>query len=244
MQDAINLLWAYMFNAADYASMPARVVMGQAPPQLPILDAAGNVIGHQEVDMKKLAEDRVLWLKGEKVTIGQWDAAKLDVFGGVIEEAVTHIAAQTRTPPHYLVLGKGMANVNAEGMKAAEAGLVMKVNEEQTFFTPGVRDIYRLMARVRGDEKTAERCRTATVQWKDAENRSQAQLVDSLLKLQTIGFPFAWLAEQYGLSATELTRVLDLKKTELETDPLGQIAQQMGQQAPVNEQLPSAPTES
>src|SRR5690606_38901627 len=36
MQDAINLLWAYLFSAADFASMPARVVMGQEPPKLPI----------------------------------------------------------------------------------------------------------------------------------------------------------------------------------------------------------------
>src|SRR3569833_1783610 len=34
MQDGINLMWAYLFVAADYASMPARVIMGQEPPKL------------------------------------------------------------------------------------------------------------------------------------------------------------------------------------------------------------------
>lgn len=31
-QNAINLLWAYLFFAADYASMPARVLLGATPP--------------------------------------------------------------------------------------------------------------------------------------------------------------------------------------------------------------------
>ena len=35
MQDAINLLWAYLFVAADYASMPARVVMEKISVALP-----------------------------------------------------------------------------------------------------------------------------------------------------------------------------------------------------------------
>jgi hypothetical protein len=82
MQDAINLLWAYLFTAADFASMPARVVMGQEPPKIPILDDTGVKVGEKAVDLKKLAQDRILWLTGENAKIGQWDAAKLDVFTG------------------------------------------------------------------------------------------------------------------------------------------------------------------
>jgi hypothetical protein len=53
MQDAINLLWAYLFVAADYASMPARVVMGQEPPKMPILDENGQKIGEKPVDIER-----------------------------------------------------------------------------------------------------------------------------------------------------------------------------------------------
>jgi hypothetical protein len=229
MQDAINLLWAYLFTAADFASMPARVVMGQEPPKIPILDATGQKVGEQVVDLKKIAQDRILWLTGENSKIGQWDAAKLDVFTGVIETAVTHIAAQTRTPPHYLVLGKGMVNVNAEGMKTAETGLVMKTKEIQLFLTPPTRGVFQRMALVRGNDAVAKEARFGVVEWKDAENHSEAQLVDALVKLQTIGFPFPWLAERYGLSQTELTRVLAMRKTEQENDPLNALVAQGGQ---------------
>lgn len=220
MQDAINLLWAYLFNAADFASMPARVVMGQDPPKIPILDNTGQVVGEKPVDMKKLAQDRILWLTGENSKVGQWDAAKLDVFTTVIETCVTHVAAQTRTPPHYLVLGKGLVNVNAEGMKTAETGLVMKVKEMQLFLTPPTRGVFQRYALVTGNAALAKQALRGAAQWKDAENHSEAQLVDALVKLQTIGFPFAWLAERYGLSQTELERVLDMKQTERAQDPL------------------------
>lgn len=242
MQDAINLLWAYLFTAADFASMPARVVLGQEPPKIPILDASGQKVGEKAVDIKKLAEDRILWLTGQNTKIGQWDASKLDVFTGVIDTAVAHIAAQTRTPPHYLILGNGMVNVNADGMRAAETGLVMKVNEEQTFFTPAAREVFRLFALVRDDKKTALACKRAAVHWKDAENRSYAQTVDALLKLQTIGFPFEWLAEQYGLGATEIERIVAMKKVEAEADPMAALARIGAQQTlPSPEQMPPAP---
>lgn len=224
MQDAINLLWAYLFSAADFASMPARVVMGQEPPKIPILDDSGQVIGQKPIDMKKLTEDRLLWLTGANTKIGQWDAAKLDVFTQVIETAVTHIAAQTRTPPHYLILGKGMVNVSADGIKAAETGLVSKVGEQQLFFSPPTREVFRLFALVRQQQKLADDIRFGQVVWKDAEHGSEAQLVDALQKLGALGFPFPWIAEKYGLSPTEVERVLAMRETEATKGPQGRLA--------------------
>lgn len=231
MQDAINLLWAYLFNAADFASMPARVVMGQDEPKMPVLNDQGQIVGYRPADLKKLAEDRILYLTGQNTKIGQWEAANLDVFTGVVETAVAHLAAQTRTPPHYLLLGKGMVNVNADGMRAAETGLVKKVEEIQLGFSAPARRVFRQMALVRGDDALADQCRLGTVKWRNAENRSQAQLVDSILKLRTVGFPFEWLAEQYGLGQTEVTRVMAMRQAELDADPVGALSKQLGQGA-------------
>jgi hypothetical protein len=231
MQDAINLLWAYLFNRADFASMPARVVMGQDPPMIPILDDTGQVVGERPVDMRKLIEDRLLWLSGTDTTVGEWSPAQLDVFTQVIETAVAHIAAQTRTPPNRMLLGKGMVNISADGMKAAETGLVDRVGEMQLFLTPPSRGIFRRFALVRGNEKLAEACRFGVVKWKDAEHHSDAQLADALLKDSQMGFPFAWIAEKRGLSPTEVTRVLKMREDEMEMDPVGMASRIVGQRA-------------
>jgi hypothetical protein len=217
MQDAINLLWAYLFNAADFASMPSRVVMGQAPPMIPILDDNGQKIGEVPVDEQTLREGRMLWLTGQNTSIGSWPAANLTSFTDIVEVAVGHVAAQTRTPQHYLV-GK-MANLSGDALKAAETGLVKKCQEAQLHFTAPMRELFRLSALVRGDEGTANAAALGTVKWQDAESRSEAQLVDALGKMKDIGFPFEFLAERYGLSDTEVARVMKMIAAE-KTDPV------------------------
>jgi hypothetical protein len=218
MQDAINLLWAYLFVAADYASMPARVVTGQGPPMMPILDNDGKNIGSKPVEMKDLAEKRLLYLTGDNAKIDSWDAAKLDVFTDVISTAVGHIAAQTRTPPTYLISKTGMSNVNADGLKNSEIGLVKKTNEFQDHTKPAIREIYRLIALAMGDKALAREIRFATVTWANAEIRSDAQLADALAKKKAMGYPLEYIMELDGLSPVEIERVMAMHEAEL-NDP-------------------------
>ena len=220
MQDAINLLWAYLFTAADFASMPARVVMGQDPPKIPVLDDNGVKIGEKPVDIAQLAQGRMLWLTGQATKIGQWDAAKLDVFTGVINVAVKHVAAQTRTPIHYIVGELG--NVNGETLTATETPLAMKVRESHNFYTPRVRDVFRLMAKVRGKDGVADACRFGLPQWRNPETRSEAQLADAALKDKQRGLPLAYILEKRdGLSQAEIARVMAMVEAE-KSDPLAE----------------------
>lgn len=219
MQDAINLLWAYLFLAADYASMPARVALGTAPPMIPIVDkVTGKVTGTRPVEMKDLAEKRLLYLSGENAKIDSWPAAALNVFTDTIEIGVGHIAAQTRTPPHYLVANKGLSNLSGDALTAAEIGLVQKSNEFITFTNPAIREILRLVALVKNESGLAQEARLATIVWKDREIRSQSQLADALLKKRQMGYPFEFLLEQEGHSPSTISRILAMREEEL-SDP-------------------------
>ena len=223
MQNAINLLWAYLFNAADHASMPGRVVMGQEPPKIPILDENGQPTGQfQQVDSKQLTEGRMLWLTGQNTTIGQWDAAKLDVFTDVIENAVGHIAAQTRTPPHYLVANKGLSNLSGDALKAAEVGLVKKVENAREFFTPRLRDVFQLVALQLGEERAARAASLGEVVWAKAEIKSDAQVADAAAKDKELGYPFRFILKQRGHSPSEIDEIMRWRDEEREwelTDP-------------------------
>lgn len=216
MQDAINLLWAYLFLAADYASMPARVALGTAPPQLPIIDQeTGNVIGTRPVEMKDLAEKRMLFLSGEDAKIDEWEAARLDVFTETIEVGVGHIAAQTRTPPHYLVANKGMSNLSGDALTAAEIGLVQKANEFIKFTNPALREVLRLIAAVLNNRGYQEEARLATIVWKNREIRSESQMADALVKKSQIGYPLEYLLELEGNDPATVRRVLEMRDKEL-----------------------------
>lgn len=215
MQNAINLLWAYLFNAADHASMPARVVMGQEPPKIPILDDQGQPTGqYQQVDPKHLTEGRMLWLTGQNTKVDQWEAAKLDVFTEVIEKAVGHIAAQTRTPPHYLVANKGLSNLSGDALKAAETGLVQKVRQAMEFFDPRLRDVFQLIALQLGEDKAAAMAPLGSIEWRDPENRSDAQTSDAAMKDRSMGYPFEYILKKRGHSPQEREEIMEMVRRE------------------------------
>lgn len=227
MQDAINLVWAQLFTATDYASFPQRVVMGAERPMIPKLNSAGEIVGKQPVDLEKFAVERVLWITGKDAKIASWQAANLAAYTGIIEVAVGHLAAQTRTPQHYLI-GK-MANLSGDALLAAETGLVKRVEEKQLWFGQALREVAQLILLAQGKDAQAKEMRSGTVLWADVESRSHAQMADALLKLRDIGFPFEWLALRYGLTPTEVANVVAMREAQAEMDPVADLTRMMAQ---------------
>lgn len=235
MQDAVNLLWAQLFTASDYASFPQRIVLGAEIPEMPILDSDGKIVGSRPVDMERFAVDRVMFFEGENVKVTEWTAANLEAYSNIIEVAVGHIAAQTRTPQHYLI-GK-MANLSGDALLAAETGLVKRVEEKHLWFGQALREVFRLIALAQGESAKAAAVAGGRVLWANAESRSEAQTADALVKLRQIGFPFEWLAQRFGLTPTEVADLMAMKEKELQADPMGAFTQLMGQTS-------GAPTEA
>lgn len=234
MQHAINLIWSQLFVALDSSSWPQRVIYGAEMPTVPILDADGNEIGERPIDLKKFAQDRAIWLEDPNVKISEWSASNLKAYTDIVEIAVGHIAAQTRTPAHYLLIGGTIANVSGDAMKALETGLVARTKEKTQHFGRAVRDVFELVALVGGDEAKAKAIRGGQVLWKDVENRSDAQLADALSKKKEIGYPLRYILEQDGLSPTEIERVMAMVREEASDPVLERI---MNKTAP----QPSAP---
>jgi hypothetical protein len=234
MQDAVNLLWAQLFTASDYASFPQRIVLGAEVPEVPILGENGQIVGSRPVDLERFAVDRVMFFTGDDVKVTEWTAANLEAYSNIIEVAVGHIAAQTRTPQHYLS-GK-MTNISGDALLAAETGLVKRVEEKQIWFGQALREMFRLVALAQGNDAKADAIAGGRVLWADAESRSHSQLADALLKLKQIGFPFEWIALKYGLTPTEIVDMLKMREREAQLDPIAAATALMTH-------APQAPTE-
>jgi hypothetical protein len=219
MQNAINLLWSYLFASADEATLGQRVIIGAERPTIPILDADGNEVGRKEVDLAEFSRKRALWLEDPQSKIDTWPAAKLDVYTNIIEIAVGHIAAQTRTPSHYLLIGGTIANVSSDAMKALETGLVKRTQEKTQHFGRAARDVFELVALVQEDAGKAAAIRGGVVLWKDIENRSDAQRADALQKKSAIGYPLEYLLELDGLPPQEIERVMRMARDQAQ-DPI------------------------
>lgn len=226
-QDAVNLMWAYLFGAADFASHPARVVMGQEPPKMPILDDKGQKVGERPVDMEKLKNGRMMWLTGQSTTIGQWDSAKLDVFTGVIDVLVKHVGAQSKTPLNYF---GAMSNINGETLDSLRIPLHNKVRDGHKHLNGPMREVFRRFALVRGNDAVAEQCRTAVIGWKNPETATDAATSDAALKDSQIGWSAAGILERrYGMSQQEIDRELERRESEA-SDPAmeGLVSSLMG----------------
>jgi hypothetical protein len=212
MQDAINLIWGYLLNALDFASLPQRVVTGTDIPQTPVLDGEGQIIGTRPVSLKDLKDDRLLWLTSDTAKIDSWPAANLEVFSKVIDMAVDHVAAQTRTPPHYLI-GK-MSNVAGDAFTASETGLVARCIQDIKNFTRPTRDLYVNIALAMGNPDLAKKASVGKVLWADPQYRALSQKTDAFVKLRQSGMPMEYLLEWYGLEPREVARVLGMIESE------------------------------
>ena len=219
MQHAINLLWAQLFAVSDEATLGQRLILGAEPPMMPILNESGDVVGEKPVDLKRLRQDNIAFIGDPNAKAYQWQPAKLDVFTDIIEIAVGHIAAQTRTPAHYLLIGGTIANVSGDAMKALETGLVKRTEEKTQHFGRAIRDMFELVALVDDDQGKAKAVRGGQVLWKDVENRSDAQRADALSKKKEIGYPLRYLLELDGLPPQEIERVMAMVDSE-QSDPI------------------------
>lgn len=149
------------------------------------------------------AADR-LWISDEEGTkFGEFAEATLTNYISAVEADVQHLAAVTRTPPHYL-LGQ-MTNLSAEALKAAETGLSRKVSERQQTFGESWEEVMRLAAKAAGNEALADDSKIETV-WRNTESSSEAQIVDAAMKLVALDIPKEVLWERIGASPTEITR--------------------------------------
>lgn len=224
MQDANNLFWSYLFSAADFASFPARVITGAERPKMPVLDAGGQVVGTRDVPLEKFRSDRILWLEDPSAKIDEWAAAALSGYTDVIEVSVSHIAAQSRTPPHYLM--SKIVNANAETLKTAETGLVMRTREKTDSYGRGIREGGALIALAQGNPGKAQAMRAGKILWRDIETRSEGQAVDAAQKLGALGFPLEYLAQRIGIEPDEIAQILAMRERQIQQDPLGWMARE------------------
>jgi hypothetical protein len=224
MQDAVNVVWSYLLNALDYASMPARVIMGGEPLEEPVLDSEGKVVGTRPAELDKTVTDRITQLTGDS-KIGEWTSSNLGAFNPVIEKAVEHIAAETRTPGHYLLTN---AEVPATGYEVAEAGLVSKTVDRIRYLRSGIRELSRLAALTEGDEQAAKAVANAEVVFASPQYRSQAVMTQGMLQMRQAGFPLEFLLEWFGLAPDEVSRVMDMKRQEDADPELAAIAKSIG----------------
>ncbi len=194
-QNAINKTGMDMLVAGEYASFRQKWATGI---EIPTDPETGK-----PVESYKTSIDRFISTAVADARFGDFEATDLAPFVATIEMWVQHIASRSHTPPHYL-LGQSGTFPSGESLKATETGLVAKARRKQRHFgeswEEAVRLAFRALEDPRGDIVDAE-----TI-WADPESRTEAEHVDALVKMASLGVPDEILWEKWGATPTEIAR--------------------------------------
>jgi hypothetical protein len=202
IQDGINKLVMDMLIASEFASFGQRWATGLEIPKDPETGLPIN-------DQVFLAAVSRLWTSEDPETkFGTFAASDLKNYAVAIELLIQHVAAITRTPPHYL-LGQSGAFPSGDSLAATETGLVAKVKRKMNNFSPAWEEAIRLAFRAKGDPRGKQMAETV---WGDPEQRIRAARIDGAVKMSTLGVPQDAIWEELGATPAEIRRWHAMRK--------------------------------
>lgn len=187
-----------------FASWVTRTIAGMAPPD--------NPDDEQRAKMLLTVAD-ILVAENAETKFGSLPATPLGGFIAAGEADIKQLAAVSQTPAHEL-LGT-LANMSAEALAAARAGLTAKGEQRKHTLGESHEQTLRVSAYVMGDEDGA-RDKSAQVVWADMEPRSLSQVADALGKLAAqLQIPEELLWEKVpGFTSQDIARAKDLRAKE------------------------------
>lgn len=214
IQDRIDQTLFARIVAGEYGAFRQKWVTG--------ITLAKNSDGSpRKPEHLNVSQARILMGEEPDIRFGEFAATDLGNYIKAIEADIQHLAAITKTPPHYL-LGQSGAFPSGESLKSTETGLMARVYSKQVAFGESWENVIRLAGRAVGDTERAND-QEAEVIWANTESRTMAELSDSLLKEKaTIETPRVMLAERYGYTPTQIERMVKLWAEE--PDELTRIA--------------------
>jgi Phage portal protein, SPP1 Gp6-like len=205
---AITKILMDMLVTSERLARPARWATGIElverpridPSGQPVVDSDGNPV-IQTVSPIDLT-DMTITAEAADAKVGQLEGASLDSYSKAVSVLVSMLQAVAALPAHYL--GQLQNQVpSADGLRAAEASLVAKVEEKQLAFGLGLRRAMQLAIAC----ETGRDPRSVDVnpQWCDASNASMAQEADAVVKLHAANLlPTSFALRKLGYSEAEI----------------------------------------
>lgn len=172
IQDRVNKTIFDRLVLQEFQAFPQRWATGIEVE----LDDAGNPIRPFSVGPNKVVTNGG---SATDVKFGQWDAADLGPHLEAVQADIHALAAVTKTPVHYLAAE--FSNVDSDAIRAAEAGLIMKVRGHQRCFGESWEEVIRLALTPSGDGRSTDQA--SMIEWADPETRTVAEEADAAVKL-------------------------------------------------------------
>jgi hypothetical protein len=158
------------------------------------------------VEPFKVALDR-LWVSGDPDTrFGSFDATDIRPYLSAVSDAVAQLSSVSRIPTLYFNQSELSNPPSAASLEATETGLIKKIVERQDRFAESWEQVTMLAT---GDKESL-----VSVSWDDPRTRSEAQMMDAAIKLNTMGVPFQGVLEYLGHTPDEVKRLKAMRSSD------------------------------
>ena len=203
LQDGLNKTLVDMMVGSEFHGLPQRWVTG--------LEKFRDPQTGQEIKPFTTGADRIWTVASETVKFGQFDAADLEQFLGVVNAYVDAIARVSRTPPHLFMRNTGDFP-SGESLRTAEAPLLSKVHKRQSVWGDVWEDVIGFAAQISGiaDPWPIE------AQWLDVTPHNESERINA----------GATKVESLGVSRAQVQRELGYNEEQIETMAAERIEEQ------------------
>lgn len=196
LQDQLNTLQRFALVVAEETAFRQRWVKGVDIP----VDPETN----KPIELFKTRVGQTWHAADKDAGFGDFDQSDPTGLLAQMEKVVQHMATKTRTPAHYL-LGMSGTFPSGESLKATENGLVAKARDRAVDLGEPLEEVMALAFRASGD-MTRGHYASGETEWKDPEYRTEAEHVDALLKMASLGVPPEVLWARWGATPQEVER--------------------------------------
>jgi hypothetical protein len=188
MMDRINETVFNRMLAAQFSAFRQKWISGMEIPRNPETG--------EPVEPFRAAVDRLWMTENPEAKFGEFSEASLGNYISAAEADISHLASISRTPAYYLLPRGQMPS--GEALRAADYGLVKKVQRRQRFFGEAWEQLMRTALLMQGNIAKALDYSCETI-WESAEQQNHSQTADMLIKLAQIGTPKEALWELSGM---------------------------------------------
>lgn len=200
LQNNVNKLFVTNMNTIDYQGAPTRYALAMNGGD------GGEIADFQEGETDRENMQSLkngpgeLWFLNNVQQVGEFKPADPDVFWKPIKEAVRTMSAITDTPLHYF--DRTGNNPTGDGLRAAEAPLLKKIEERQRIFAYEWSKVYEFALKIMGIESRV------AIYWKTIDAMDESEKWDVALKKINSGLSHRQALREGGYTEPEIEKIM------------------------------------
>lgn len=208
LQNNVNKLFVTNMHTIDYQGAPTRWALSHSVDGNEISDFDESETERENMGSLQNGPGQLWFLKNVS-QVGEFKPADPDVFWTPIREAVRTMSAITDTPLHYF--DRTGNNPTGDGLRAAEAPLLKKIEDRQQLLSYSWSQVYELALLMLGFDKPL-----VSIYWKTIDAMDESERWDVALKKINSGLSHRQALREGGYTEEEIEKIMAERAQEKE----------------------------